>query len=535
MPWPVDMPEMLADPDESRWRSLHYFNLYRLAVASVFFAVVLYAGGAQNLGSQAPRLFILLSIIYWFAALFFFLARRRLKVRFGIYLTIQVCVDVFFLTLLMHASGGSRSGVPFMMLVVLAGAGLVGQGRATLFYAALATLAVLAEQGYRTLALNGDAGDFVQVGIIGVGFFAMAITARLLARRVIANEELARRRGIDLANQLRINELVIRDMQDGVVVVDGAGRVSQHNPQAEALLGVAAPAAAELAAYSGALAERFARWEPDAAHHSFAILAPGSGKSLQARFVAAGGAGNTLIYLEDLDRAQSRAQQLKLAALGRLTANIAHEIRNPLSAISHAAELLREEKRGDMQARLTRIINDNAQRLERMVRDVLELGRRDRVELETLHVATFLDAFVEEFCMHEKATREVFVFDVPDTATLLFDRAHLDQVLWNLLRNALRYCSGGPGAVALRIVVGTSANPSANRVELHIMDDGPGISPEQRGQIFEPFFTTDSKGTGLGLYIARELCEANGAALELMDNAPGAHFRLTGRKTSSDQ
>ena len=226
-----------------------------------------------------------------------------------------------------------------------------------------------------------------------------------------------------------------------------------------------------------------------------------------------------------MGRIQQQAQQMKLAALGRLTANIAHEIRNPLSAISHAAELLREEKRTEGQQRLSRIINDNAQRLERLVRDVLELGRRDKTSQEQLRLAGFLESFLDEMAMHEQVDRSVFSLSLESDPVLLFDRTHLNQVLWNLLSNALRYCSGRPGAVRIEV----RDLPSSERVELHIMDDGTGVDEEARGKIFEPFFTTHSRGTGLGLYIARELCEANDALLEWVDNQPGAHFRIIGR------
>ncbi|MBI4754570.1 MAG: PAS domain-containing protein [Betaproteobacteria bacterium] len=524
---PAALPGLAPDTAQSLWRSLRYFNLYRLAVASVFIAIFLVTEGVLDPGSRRPDMFLAVAGGYWLVALLFWAIADRPRLRFETWLTMQVVVDVAALTLLMHASGGFRSGIPFMLLVVLAGAGLVGQGRAALFYAALATLGLLLEQGYRSLAMGADAGEFLQVGVTSIGFFATAASTRMLASRVIANERLARQRGIDLANQLRINQQVILDMQDGVLVVDAAGRVRQHNPRAQTLLGVVPPEVAELAAYSPVLAQLA---QPAARSGSGNVvttfLAPGSGRTLQARFVPAGERGDQLVYLEDLDRAQSRAQQLKLAALGRLTASIAHEIRNPLSAISHAAQLLREEKRGDMQARLTRIIDDNSRRLERMVKDVLDLGRRDRVEPEVLALDAFLPAFVEDFCLHQRVARENFAVDVAPGTTLVFDRAHIHQVLWNLLDNALRHGSGAAGAIRLR-----AAPFGAARAQLRVGDDGPGIPEAARAQVFEPFYTTASKGTGLGLYIARELCEANGAALDVMPNDPGAQLRLVGPAT----
>lgn len=511
---------------DSLWRSLGYFNLYRLALASVFLLTTIIYGLWQSLGSYDRPLFLAVNLIYWAAAFVFVVTHQRRWLRFDVLLTVQVCVDVAALTLLMYASGGIKSGLAVMLLVVLAGAGLVGQGRLTLFYAALAALALLFEHAYRVLSAPVDAADFGTIAVTCVAFFATAIVARLLAQRVIANEELARERGADLANQLWINERIIRDLQDGVLVVTGHGGVRQYNPQAAALLEVKPPSAPDLGAFSAALAEAFSKFDARLGEQVLVVPVAGTTRTVRARFVSAGRGGDVLVYLEDLARIQSQAQQLKLAALGRLTGNIAHEIRNPLAAIMHASELAREEKRGDMLQRLMRIIIDNAQRLERMVRDVLEVGRRDRTEPETLALGAFLPTFLEEFCLHEKAEREVFALEVDQGATLVFDRAHINQVLWNLLGNALRYCSRQPGAIRLL----AANHASANRCELHVIDDGPGIPDKLRGQVFEPFFTTHSKGTGLGLYIARELCDANRATLELLEPASGAHLRIIGRK-----
>lgn len=509
----------------SVWASLHYFNIYRLIVASVFMLAGAFYPRTSGLGSQNLRLFVWTSLAYWLLAIVFYGALKKFRRGFNTLLTLQVSVDILAITLMMYASGGEKSGLAVMLLVVLAGAGLVGQGRLTLFFAALATVAVLFEQGARVLESGADLADFVQTGILCIGFFATAISARLLARRVIANEELARRRGIDLANQLLVSERVIRDMQDGVMVVDSGEKVRQWNPQAEALLGVRPPAQPDLASFSVALAGEYRNFKGESKERMASLRVPGSGALLRARFVHAGENGDVLIYLEDMGRVQQQAQQIKLAALGRLTANIAHEIRNPLSAISHAAELQREENRPEGYARLSRIINDNARRLERLVRDVLELGRRDRASPEPIRLAGFLESFLEELAMHEQTDRAIFSLKAEASAALLFDRTHLNQVLWNLLSNARRYCSGRPGAVRIEAL----ERPSSGRVELHIIDDGAGVGEEARGKVFEPFFTTHGKGTGLGLYIARELCEANDAVLEWVGNEPGAHFRIVGR------
>ncbi|HZV53386.1 MAG TPA: ATP-binding protein [Rhodocyclaceae bacterium] len=505
---------------DSFWRSLRYFGVYRVGVAAVFLILFLMTGGTANLASQNAPLFLWADSFYLVFAFAFLFAMQRFERAFNLQLSVQVACDVVALTLLMYASGGARSGIAFMLVVVVAGAGLVGQGRLTLFYAALATLAVLLEQSFRTLRFNADAEDFFRTGLTSIGFFATALIAQLLARRVVANENLARERGVELADQVRINRQVVRDMEDGVLVVDSGGRVRLHNPQAEALLGIRHPDSEELSAYSPALAGQVMHRQ-HGGETTDVLSLPGDGKSLLVRVLPPEEGGNTLIYLQDLGRAQTQARQIKLAALGRLTANIAHEIRNPLAAISHAAELLVEEQRADTRSRLVRIIGDNSDRLNRLVGEVLELGRRDRAQLEPIHMVGFLQQFVEEYALHDPTVRERIRIAVAEEAVACFDRSHLHRVLENLVTNALRYASQAAGSVNIKV---ESVTPA--RLELHIIDDGPGIAEADRVKVFEPFFTTRGSGTGLGLYIARELCDANDAQLDLVDDRAGGHFRI---------
>lgn len=503
----------------SFWRSFRFFSAYRLVIALLFLGSVLAFGDALNLGEHNYLLFRRLVWLYFAIAiaLFLFLAKR--PHRFHLQLSIQVALDIAMLTLIMYASGGQKSGIAVLILVVVAGSGLVGQGRMTLFYAALASVAILLEQSWRALTIDTDHADFARTGIISIGFFATAIVARLLSQRVIANERLARERGQELNDQLGVSERIVRDMEDGVLVVDRDGRVQLVNPRAQSLLASGDAENPTLATFSPALAERYVSWsrQPAEVAEMFQVK---PGRLLRLRYLPPRGqGGKALIYIEDMERVQHHAQQLKLAALGRLTANLAHEIRNPLASISHAAELLSEEDINPVRLRLARIIHDNTGRLNRLVTEVLELGRRDHAQAETLHWQKFIQDFIDEFMLHDpEAINRVSVDD--HDCQLRFDRGHLYRVLWNLLGNALRHGSNTPGAVKIDV------QPAARlgRIEIRISDDGPGIEEHLRSQVFEPFFTTHGAGTGLGLYIARELCEANGAQLELLDKQPGAHF-----------
>lgn len=510
---------------DTQWRSLRYLNLYRFVLAGVLFVA--------SEGIPSDRSLLLAEYAYLHAptTAFYLLATTlaviplsRWQHWFGAQLTLHVTIDVVVLTILMFAGGGLRSGFGTLLLVSLAGAGLVGQGRLVLSYAALATLAVLGAEAYRVFGGALESNQFVQAGLLSAGFFATAVSARLLAKRVLANEELARKRGIALTNQTLISQRVIEEMQDGVLVVNEEGIVRQHNPRAEVMLGVREVKEAPLAHYAPQLAAAFSVWRAGGINDFEPFRAEASGAILRARFIPTESSDReVLVFLEDMGRVHGRARQIKLAALGRLTANIAHEIRNPLSAISHAGELLTEERRGETHDRLLRIVRDNTLRLERIVRDVLELGRRDRVHREAIEPVSFIALFIEEFCGKERIVPSMITQKIALDSSLYFDRSHLHQVLWNLLANALRHCRREEGSITVSV-----PHTVEGGFELHIVDDGEGIRDEQREHVFEPFFTTHSRGTGLGLYIARELCEANGARLELLDNAPGAHFCIKG-------
>lgn len=516
-------PESPADAD-SFWVSLRYFNAYRIAVAALFLvSALVYGDMLSAFAGEDVRLFAATSAAYLAAAIAFQVVLTRVRRNFDTQLTTHVVTDVVATALLTFASGGFRSGLWVMLLISIAAASLVSRGRLLLFYAALATIAVLVVQAVEVVVHGESIGGFLPTGLVSIGYFATALVTNQLAQRVISNERVARQRGIDLANQLRINQLVIQDVQDGVLVVDANGVVRSRNRRVDQLLGRPAPELDPIDRYSAELAQALTAWRDGTGRAAVNLMFPDSGTLVRVRFVEAGVAGGslTVIYLEDLSKLEHQARQVKLAALGRLTANIAHEIRNPLAAISHASELLLEENRQPGRDRLTRIIRDNAGRLDRMVKDVLELNRRDRAHAEPIRVEPFLTAFLEEFVQNERLDRSAFTLEREGDGVIEFDRVHLHQVLWNLVRNAWRHSRKGPGSVRLRL------QRQGNRLELHVVDDGPGVAKDLQSQLFEPFFTTYSAGTGLGLYIARELCAANGAALDYVDRGTGADFRVT--------
>jgi two-component system sensor histidine kinase PilS (NtrC family) len=509
---------------ESFWISLQYFNLYRIFIAVLFLGATYFAYEPINFGAHDMRLFRAVCVAYLILGIAAQLVLRAVRERFNLQLSAHALLDVITIPLLMYASGGMRSGLGVMLLISLTGAGLVAPLRLNFLYAALAAIAVLLEEGYWVLALDLPSASVVPAALLAMGYFATAGATGWLAQRLAANERLARERGRALANQTRVNQLVIADMQDGVLLLDRLGQVFEHNPQAMRLLGTDSLRGQPLAAVLPGVEARWRAWRKSGARSAVSIDVQARGREVRARLLDTGTEDQTtVVFVEDMTRSREQAQQLKLAALGRLTANIAHEIRNPLSAISHASELLAEERRDPDRRRLTRIILDNTVRLEQLVADVLQLNRRDRVAAERIALSAWLGLFLGEFVANEAVPQERIVVQPGREVWLQFDREHLRQVVWNLLRNAVRHARTEPGAVRL------AARALGEHVELSIVDNGPGVPAAIQGQLFEPFFTTDSKGTGLGLYLARELCAANDARLEYVDDGPGAHFRIVCR------
>jgi len=510
-------------PPAEFWRPLFYFNLYRLFLAGFFVLLSAVFGSSLSLGAYHLKLFLGASALYLVMVMASFVLLRMRWPRFSLQLAGQIGGDIVVLTVISFASGGIQSNVGLLLLVSLAAAGMISRGKITLFFAALASIAALLEHSYSVLHGDADVAQFVQVGLLCIAYFAVAWLAHTLAKYAVESQKLAQRRGRDLVSLAEANRLVMRDMQDGVLVVDSRSMIMQMNLSAERLLRKSITHESPLRETFPLLFGEYALWKQNGSA-SRDILQLDEGLQARLRFVqierdAEQGA---VIFLEDMRRVRAEAQQIKLAALGRLTANIAHEVRNPLSAISYATELLQEEQGDTKQQRLLNIVLDNTRRINQIVQDVMQLNRRDRAQPETFDLDVMVRAFIEEFRMAERVEQDVVKLEGLQVYAVTFDRGHLRQVLWNLCLNALRYCSKLPESLNLTMGM------SDQRVVLDVQDDGHGVPAEQQGKLFEPFFTTAANGTGLGLYIAKELCEANGAMLEYHDSGkPGACFRIT--------
>lgn len=530
---PLSLPPLVSVIDQGEyvkqyWRSLTYFNIYRFVIGCGLLISTLETGFV-SFGSVNHLMFLWACGGYVICSSLSMLLIKLRVPSFDWQLTIQMISDIVFLPVMIFASGGLQSGLGIVLLVSLAGAGLISRGRLALFFAALATISLLLQETIAVLTVDSYAAQYSQAGLMSMAYFAVAWLAFRLAKSTLASERLAQERGIDLANMAQVNQLIIQELQEGVLVVDRHGNIRQRNSYAGKLLNLSTlPGEAGLLKLSAAIpeiADRLITWQGNNKNDFDLLRLVHSNALVRTRFLPIQGdfRNGVVIFLEDVRRVQSQLQQLKLAALGRLTANIAHEIRNPLSAINHAAELLEEEQlERDLNPRLVRIVCENTQRLNKIVNNVLQLNRSNAVKPELFNAQAFIRKFLDEFCHAEKIDPCVFRFDGAVNYSMCFDRDHFHQVLWNLCRNAWRHCAKQPGSVHIKL----EKTVNENELRIDISDDGPGVNPAQVKQIFEPFFTTAAGGTGLGLYIARELCESNQASLDYVEDSTYGFFRI---------
>ncbi|MCG6940792.1 MAG: two-component sensor histidine kinase [Thiohalocapsa sp.] len=525
-----------GDPTQRVFRAdsaLTWLFLYRLVLAALLALLFSYPEEQPWLGTEAtttPARILLalegLSILV--GGLMMGAARpmREQQIQLAIFL------DIVVYTLLMHLAGGVASGLGLLPAIAVIAGAILMEGRLSLLFASLATLAVITQQVYSELYVGTQAGTYTQAGLLGLTYFAVALLAHVMTRRLRETERIAARRKLDIADLSRLNEYVIQRMAMGVVAIDGERRLLLLNNAARQLLG--APKAEpgdSLFLLAPALRDWFLRRLRDGGRGADEdeLVQLGDSEVLPSlTLLGESRANGALIYLRDHRELLRQAQEMKLAALGRLTASIAHNIRNPLSSVTHAAQLLAESDTiSEADANLLAILERNALRIDETVTSILELSRRHAAERTDINLATWLEGFADEYRdNHPDCADRLHVRTDVASLQLRIDTRHLGQILRNLCDNAFKH--GARGGMPAQTVLRAGRDAQSGTTYLEVVDDGPGIPKENRRQVFEPFFTTSTSGTGLGLYIARELAEANGVRLEYIVQEPTeGRFRLT--------
>jgi len=519
---------LIGDTSSFSWKALQYLNIYRLSLALIIVTLNILDITPQPLGGHDMELLKISAVFYLIYSLVNVFTIHNQRPVFSKQLNFQVPVDIVIITFMMHASGGAGSGLGALLVVAVAGGSLLAGGRTAAFFAAIAALAVLFDQIYTSLEGGLPSTSYTQAGLLGATFFVTALLGHTLARRMKDSEALAEKRGIDLANMAQLTEYIIQRMQTGIIVLDRDSRIRLINESACHLLGVRQAANTSLESLSPTLVEHLARWHQDNNYLAPIFRPSSTGSGVLPRFAMLGDNDNpgTMIFIEDTAAMAQQAQQLKLASLGRLTASIAHEIRNPLSAISHAGQLLEEaEQANPSNRRLTEIIRTHSKRVNTIIENIMQLSRRQQTHSEELDLGRWLREFYQEFCHDNAGSADIMKIHLyPEQIMVRFDSSQLTQVVTNLCRNAMRHCRTSD---APWVMLRPGLDKEGNRPFLEIVDNGPGVADDDINKLFEPFFTSANGGTGLGLYIARELCESNQSQLDYLPQKHGACFRIT--------
>ncbi len=519
-------------------RVVNYLGLFRLfislALAFAYFSDSL----IQSNNFDNPTLAPTALISYFVLAVYLFAEIRNKDTNIFFLAQASLFVDILFLAPLLILFGGLESGLGVLLVFVSATAAIILPLRKALFLAALATLAVIGESVLGGLLRSGAAEDLIRSGLYGLALFLTAVLSHILAYWVRDYRLIAERQEQTLTRLEQVNELIIRRMRSGVLAVDRDCEIRMMNESAWFLLGSPPALERTLQDVSPELFEVMTLWRNDPTIETQAVTLQASQATVIPKFVSLPGSREiqTLIFLEDNDVVAQRAIEMSANSLAKLSGSIAHEIRNPLAAVSHAAQLLSEaEHIPEAEVRLINIIENQSKRMNGIVENILQLSRREKSRPELFELASWLTELKKEFngamptldlaLSNETNTNEVMV---------MFDRSQLHQALWKLMENAAEHA--GREDESARITLRVRRKVKTGHCVISVEDNGPGIPEDRIGNIFEPFFTTRKQGSGLGLYVARQLCEANQAELtvdSVLGHGTRFHIRLaTARDTA---
>ena len=519
----------VVDADRTLRGELRLWNLYRILEAALL-VLVLFGPVAGLL--EAPRHALFgssVAIAYLFIAVLLFVFGRHGELR-GI-AHAGIATDLFFGILAMNSLPAAGTGIALMLMFNVGAAALLLPPRLGIGAAIVAVVLLVGEYLWSAVIDDGSGRSPAEPVMFSIGYLALAAVMSLLGRQMRTSYELAERRGAEAAHLAEVNELIIRRLRTGVLLVDGHGRLRLANEAATALLGEVGDGAEhghrDLSVAMPELARRLAQWRSNGRSDETPLQVSPDQAEIVPRFTRLlAGSDQVLIFLDDISLVSQRAESITLATLGRFSASLAHEIRNPLAAISYAVQLLEESD--DIRTadrRLLEIVRQQGTRMNGIVESVLGMARREPAKPERVELIGFTRQFVDEYLSSHPIEHDtVRATGTQPRVTALIDPRQLHQVLTVLVHNALIYgrMPGQPARVSVNVQTDAYGLPVVD-----VLDRGPGIPEGVTSRLFRPFFTTSPHGTGLGLYIARELCRANQATLDYVPlPAGGGCFRI---------
>lgn len=526
---PPPMPAHKSDLQDYLWQSLQLFNLYRVLLAIGFVSLTKFNLDAQFFGVVDKPLYQQACIGYSAASLFFLMCSVFFKRAYAFQANIPIFIDVVALIVLMHATGGIISGVGILLIVIVAAHSLLFPGKYSLLSAAIAAILLIFEHSYSFLSQKVAINQFTQVGLLGCAILVTSLVTNLLSLRVRRSQLIVESQAQQLATSQQLNAHIISAMHAGVLVFDQQYNIRLINVAARMFLDFQTTLQTNtLFELPATFQQCFADWQREGKTTLFLQITPnGPGLRLSFHPLGKGLPSGTLVFLYDLESETRQAQDLKLASLGHLTANIAHELRNPLGTASHAAQLLAESQTLSIEDQhLVKMIKQHCDRMNTVIQNVLSLSGRKPARTEAIALIPWLEQFIKELSVQNMGVPVVTLeYDKRDLMVNI-DSSQLTQILINLCENGLRYSFRKNGLASLVLRVQTTDSPPT--ILLDVIDNGEGISSEIAKHIFEPFFSTENNGSGLGLYIAKELSQMNGTRLDYVPTPQfGTQFRLT--------
>lgn len=504
----------------ANWPALRLLNQYRLFLIVALGAIFYLTAQPMVLGQHAPDLFKLTHGLYLVLAIVFNLIISRQKFGLETQFYLHAYADILVLSTIVYSSGGIASDVGMLLILHIAIIGHFTRLRFALLFAAITSSVLLSQELY--LHLGADAVNFTKAAItcITIFFFAILTSCILPGKTAVRSPD----EGPMSMRQLsELNRKIVQELEAGVLYVDPDHKVQLANGVARELLGqqdVMLPK--PLASLSRELHAALIAWAKQPELGNRPVPSPDQSRDLLPGFTLLS-TGGLLIKLEDHGLIKQQMQQLKLASLGRLSASIAHEIRNPLGAISNAVQLLAESPALEKEDQaLIDIAENHTRRINSIIENVMHISTVRQSKTAYIWLGEALSEFQERFDTHPERGSSRLIIEMTSDALISFDAQHLDQVLWNLCVNAIMHNEGQAVTITIRVhYVGT------DRLTLEIADDGRGISSSEQDAIFEPFYTTHNAGTGLGLYIIRDLCELNNATITYSPSPHGACFQIS--------
>lgn len=506
-------------------RVINYLNVYRMII-TVLLALGFFSGAIGTVAAERNPAFAgaVLTAYLLFAAFHLFSAirPRRDVHRLAQY---SMTTDVIFLCLLLLSFGGLADGMGVLLIFAGALAAILLPMRLALFLASIASLTMIGEAIWREYPADGLQA-ILRAGLYGVTAMLVALVSHQVAFWARDYRVVAERSRQAVSELEQVNELIIRRMRSGVIVVDKECNIRLMNESAWFLMGSPPSRKKRLGELSPRLEEALKVWRETSMSSNNQVLLEPSQAPVVPSFLSLplGEETGTLILLADENLITRRAMQISVTTLGKLSSSIAHEIRNPLAAATHAAQLLEESPTTKLtEMRLINIIQKQCKRMNGIVENILQLSRREQSKPESLELNEFLTELVGEFLSTQKAKNVDFKTNLPPgEAYVVYDRSQLSQCLWKLLDNSIDHATG---TKVTRLRLNMSKDEQAGYCVITLEDNGPGIDKAQIKHIFEPFYSTRKEGSGLGLYIARQLCEANQSELTV-DSQPGQGARF---------